>query len=146
MEEGVGTQRAGRVHTPRAGSFDGGSNDAQFLIPHVPPFAGVRVQPAYGDASLRQRQVAAGPSRQQNDAFNTLDGEMPGDVLQRQVRGGECDAQPPTTVVMPQQHHRRIGSASQLGEELGLAHKGLPGPHDGRLVDRCGDQADEFTA
>ena len=53
-EQRVGWQGAVHIQAPRARLRDGRIDDAQFFIPQMPAFSGVRIQTAHRDAGAIQ--------------------------------------------------------------------------------------------
>jgi hypothetical protein len=57
-EQRVGRQRAVESHAFGAQRIEHRRDDVDFLAPHVPAFAGVRVEPRHQDARLRDAELA----------------------------------------------------------------------------------------
>ena len=90
----IGGERPFDVQSLRPRLCNRGRDDALFLIAQHAALAGVRIQPAYGDAWLRQTPET--PQIVRHDlqhARQAVDGQRIADRAQRQVSGGERDTQ-----------------------------------------------------
>ena len=96
--------------------------------------------------SARQSQVAAGLRGKLDGERDLFGGQFFGDGFDRDVNGGERDAQPASAFVGAQQHHRGGPGAGEFGEKFRLADKLMSGADDGFLVHRRGDERGEFAA
>ena len=110
-ERGVGRQRAAGVDAGAAQPRDGRRDHVELLAPEMAAFAGVRVEAAHRQARRGDAEAARELARQDGGGLaQRVDGQRGAHVLERQVRGGECDAQ----LVGDEQHHgtRRRRSAA----------------------------------
>ena len=140
-EQRVRRYRAVHIQALCARLRDGRIDDAQFFIPQMPAFSGVRIQAAHRDAGAIQTpeppQVGRhdGQHLQQSGRAQCI-----ADGSQRQVGGGERHAQTPC-----HQHHDRKRRVGACGDVFGVTHEGEARLDDEALLHRCGDAGAEFA-
>ena len=137
-EHRVGRHRACHVVPRGARGGDGRGDDVDFLPPQVPALAGVRVEAADRDARGRQRELRAKLGADDGERrFDRLPRDGRRDVLQREVRGDERDAQRRVRRAADEHHDdarrvrcaaRRIRYARRTGCRRPGARSSAPGP------------------
>ena len=115
---------------------DGGRDDLDLLPAEMSALAGVRVEPAHGDARRGDREVAGERCRDDRDGLrDRFARDRRGDRGKRQVSGDERDAQ--AAADEQHDHARRVRAR---GEKFGVAGKRVAGVLEHALLHRRGDE------
>ena len=127
-EQRIGRERAARVDPGAHRVADRRRDDLGLLPAEIARLARMRVQPRHQDAGARDAEAPpqVGIQYAQN-LLQLFPGNVPGDIGERQVRGGERYAQ-----AAADQHHDHLLRTRALREKFGMAAK-----RDAGIVERA---------
>ena len=139
-EGGVRGEWADDVDAFRAGFFEAGNEEFDFLTAEEAAFSGVGVEAGHGEAGLAATDRFHGLMSEANDLENALFTEEVGDIVEGDVGGDEGAGD-----LARSEHHGVVRRLSFLNKVFGVTGVVFSGEVPSFLVDGIGNDAGEVT-